>query len=108
MFSGITVSESEKYEVQGRAYAELKIAESNAATIRISLIAYSERLKGFDSFLKQFLSDPLAVGSIKALIADHIKADYRNLVSSSLESNVDELVKETKRIAELKTLIAKF
>ncbi len=102
------MSESEKYEAQGRAHAELKIAKSTAATVRASLLSYSERLEEFNKFVKQFLKDPLAVGSIRPLIAEHVKADYRNLISSSFESNVDDLVKETKRIAELQAQIDNF
>jgi hypothetical protein len=102
------MSESEKYEAQGRAHAELKVAKSNAATIRASLLSYSKRLEEISKFVNQFLSDPLAMGSSNRSVAEHLKADCRNLFSSSFESNVDELVKEVKRAAELQDQINNF
>jgi hypothetical protein len=101
------VSESEKFEKQGRAHAGLKEARANAATLHASLLRYSQRLDETNAYLKQFLSDPLDEGGYVSA-ADHVKANYRNLTSSSFESDVDGLVMELKRARDLKEQIEKF
>jgi hypothetical protein len=102
------MSESEKFEAQGRAHAGLKEAKSNAATIRASLLNYGKRLGEASAFLKQFLADPLTHGANQVPISECLKGDFRNLKSSSFENNVDQLVAEVKRAQELQQQIDNF
>lgn len=102
------MSDSEKFEEQGRAHAALKEAKANSATLRAALLRHSQRLGEMSAFIKQFLADPLAVGSSQMPMAEHIKADYRNLTSSSFEGNVDQLVAEIKRMHELQQQVDHF
>ena len=101
------MGDAEKYEAQGRAHAGLKEAKANAATAHASLLNYSKRLEETNAFLKAFLSNPLSQdGYITP--AEVVKSNYRNLTSSTFESNVDELVTELKRAKELQEQIDKF
>jgi hypothetical protein len=101
------MSESEKFEMQGRAHAGLKESKSNAATVRTSLMAYSKRLEDATKFLREFLSDPLANGH-NMPISECLKGDLRNLNSSTVERHIDQLVAETKRANELQEQINNF
>ena len=73
------MTESEKFEQQGRARAELKEAKSNAAALRAGLLSYSKGLEEANLFLKRFLSDPLAEGANHLPISEHLKADFRSI-----------------------------
>lgn len=101
------MSDSEKYEIQGRAHAGLKEAKSNIATLRTSLLAYAKRMEEASLFLKRFADDPLAEAAFKST-GELIKDDVRNLRSSSFENNVDELIREVKRARELQEQIDNF
>jgi hypothetical protein len=52
------MSEQEEFAEQGRAYNSLKKSKANIATIRASLLRYSQRLQETNSFLKEFPNGP--------------------------------------------------
>ena len=102
------MTDSEKFEAQGRAYSGLKEAKSNIATLRTSMEAYRKRLHDSVSSITRFLENPAAIGGDGQTMAEYIKSIYRSLRNDQFEANADELAREVQRESDLQKLIDNF
>jgi hypothetical protein len=102
------MSDSEKFEAHGRAYARLKDMKSSAATAKAILLEYSERLDSTNKLVKQFINDPLYKSSSYIQLSDHLKGEIGRLSVAELANQVDELVYTTKQLIELQAQIDSF
>ncbi len=104
------MSESERYEAQGRAHAALKEARSNLATLQTVIKAYIDQLSGTAALGRQFLSDPHHKSATFVPIAEELKRQAQAVeqASGGLGKLVDELLEQAARIRELEEQVAKF
>lgn len=102
------MSESEKFEAQGRAHAALKEARANVATIRVKLAEYVRELAHVSSLISKFASDPLQENSSGIPLWRHLKTTLQSLNGSSAADLIEELVREKERVEQLEAQIREF
>ena len=99
------MSESEKYEAQGRAHANLKEAKSTVATIKATLQEYVRCLEETSRSLTRFL----AYTDDNSHLAHSCKEDIKSVSERErICGLVDQLVTESKRVAELQKQVDRF
>jgi hypothetical protein len=102
------MSESEKFEEQGRAHASLKAAKSIAATRAASLAAYERDLENAAALVHQLVQNPLRVEP-RMKLSDHVKQVLNGLQKpADAIAAIDELVAETERAEQLQSQIDNF
>jgi hypothetical protein len=104
------MSEQDKFEAQGRAYAALKTATSNAATLTVSLREYSKRLKDLSRAIDTLLHDPAQrdpPGTIKSYY-ESVMDELRQLETDRAILQIKELHEETSKALLLHEQIEKF
>jgi len=102
------MSDAEKFEIQGRAHAALKMARSNAATIKAQLIEYAKKLEDDAAMIRRFVNDPIfkqpsSFIPISANLKNHLSIGLRNAPEL-----IDQLAQETETILELEEQIKQF
>jgi len=103
-----TMSEQEQFEIQGRAYADLKKAQGKAATIRVGLTEHGRTFVELGHLLEQFVRNPNHVNPNYVSLAGHLKESVAQVNGDSIVKLIDELQAELARIAELQSQIEKF
>ena len=99
------MSEQEQYAAQGRAHANLKQARSRAAAINTSLREYIRDLEDVARSMTRFVSSP--GGNLQ--LYHSLKESVRCVAErEKICGLVDDLVTETKRVAELEEQIDRF
>lgn len=100
------MSESEKFEFQGRAHAQLKEARSNIATLRSRLKGLPYDLQSLAAAVEREVRDPSPFDIETTAVAGRVRqmGDLLGVVAPLFE----ELRKESKRARELEALIADF
>jgi hypothetical protein len=103
------MSDSEKYEAQGKAHAALKQAKSNVATLNASLAEYARALAEASALVVRFLQDPLLQTPSLIRLSEHLKITALALDDPKRVARlVDELAAEAVRVKELQELVDKF
>jgi hypothetical protein len=103
------MSDSEKYEAQGRAMAALKQGKGNVATLHSSLAEYARRLSEASALVGRVLRDPLFQTPSFIRLSEHLKASLLELDDPKrIGRLVDELTAETARVQELQEQVDKF
>ena len=103
------MSDQEKFEAQGRAYAALKAARANVATLTVSLREFSTVLRELSAAINAFVLDPAQrdPGAIKpqyANIQDHL----RRLSTGRAILELEEIREEASKARLLEEQIEKF
>ena len=103
------MSDQEKFEAQGRAYAAVKTARSNVATLTVSLREFSTMLRELSAAIDAFVLDPARrdPGAIKpqyANIQDHL----RRLSTERAVFELGEIQEEAAKARLLQEQIEKF
>jgi predicted SAM-dependent methyltransferase len=73
------MSESEKFEKQGRAHDALKKAKSNTATLKVSIAQYAKDLHEVANLLSAFAADPTAKSPSFTPLSEHLKSEIGQL-----------------------------
>jgi hypothetical protein len=102
------MSESEKFETQGRAHAALKQAKSNAATLTIKLNEYASELRELASIVSDFIQEPTRKNVAGNPLAYHLKNRISVATSRKASEWIDELVTETEVARTLQEQIENF
>jgi len=76
------MGESEKFEAQGRAHAQLKEARSTIATIEAELLRYSRLFRDLGEPVEQFAHDPAFKNDAYISLSGHIKAQATQIPRS--------------------------
>ena len=103
------MSEQEKFEAQGRAYADLKTAKSNIATLTVALREFSKTLRELSGEIDNLLADPARIEpkAIKPQ-AENLGDHLRRLDTGSAAFHLSEIHKEATKARFLEEQIAKF
>lgn len=91
------MSEEEKFEAQGRAYAELKKARSNVVTLTTSLQESAKDLEEISRDLDRLLGDPE-----DQRLALELQERLRGISSERIAARIAELDRESQRALLLK------
>jgi len=103
------VSESDKFEAQGKAHASLKEARSNIHTITTSLNDYSRCLQELSRLVDRFVKDPHFKNANLIALSEHLKASLLQLQEPNAVARlVDELVAESNRSKVLQEQVDRF
>jgi hypothetical protein len=103
------MSESEKFEAQGRAQAALKQAKSNVATLNTSLNECARQLSEVSSLIAQFVKDPHLKQHGILRLSEHLKTSASTLPNpDTITRLVDELVAESTRVKDLQEQVDQF
>ena len=95
------MSESEKFEAQGKAHAALKQGRSNVATINSVLREYGRRLEEIGRLVPRFLAGP-------ELTHNELKKSMENLETERMLKLVDEFKAESAQVSELQEQVDNF
>ena len=102
------MSDSEKFEAQGRAYAALKEVKSNVDTAGAALHEHARRFGDAKALIERFVADPNQKNESYISPSEHLKTTIGQLEIGAVAQLVDELKAESVRIAQLQEQIAKF
>jgi hypothetical protein len=103
------MSESEKFEAQGRAQAALKRSKSNVATINVSLQEHARSFAEVGGLIGQLIRDPLFRNDGVFPLSEHLKTSVAQLPTpESIASLVDALVSESMTLKELQKQVDQF
>lgn len=103
------MSESEKYEAQGRAYAALRQARANAATLQSRLDSYVKEWTQATAALSHIVANPLALDEDGKLVWPAMRLSIGVLQSpSTVVQLIEELVTESRNVQRLQAQVDKF
>jgi hypothetical protein len=103
------MSESEKYEAQGRAYARLKETTANVATLKAELGEYVRSLRDVANLVADFINDPEKKNASFVPLYGHVKDKVEALPgSSTITRRMDDLREQIALMKELKDQVDKF
>ena len=98
------MSESEKFEQQGKTHAALKRGRSNVATMSSKLSDYRRTLDEINRLIYHFLAKPENFASTAAAL----KQSMRSLETERMIQLVDELTAESAQVQELQEQVDQF
>jgi hypothetical protein len=103
------MSDSEQYEIIGRAHASLKRSRARIAAITIKLNEYGKELSELGDMVRRFTGDPLyentAMREFKVPKGNNLKMHLSKARHSEVPSLIDELVAEMESAQELQRQI---
>jgi len=94
------MSESEKFEQQGKTYAALKNAKSNVATITSALNDYARQMEEVNRLISRLLANPEHRQDY-ILISTHLKQKMESLETERMVKLVEEFAAESAQVREL-------
>lgn len=103
------MSESEKYEAQGRAYASLKQARSNIATIKAALLHHARYFADVERLLTQLAKEPNAANAAGMSLAGHLETLLEGLPDGKTVAKlIDDLAGQSAWASRIEEQISKF
>jgi len=102
------MSDAEKYEAQGRAHAALKLARSNAATIKSQLLEYAKKLEDDSGMVRRFVDNPTFKHPNSNTPASVNLKEHLSMGLQNAPELIDQLTKETESILALDEQIRQF
>lgn len=102
------MTNDERATIYGRAMLELKDCTRNIAALSAYFSDYANRLIAASHAAKSFASNPLAISPSQIPFSEHVKDENLSLTRANFGDKVDEMVRLSKRVQELKAQVDEF
>jgi len=103
-----TVTNEERWQIEGRTREALRQAKKNVASLKIEIEEYAEKLKEGAESLRHFVANPVGPGPTGMTSRQYTLHFFKTMIAAEIQQKLAEYEHESERVQDLEKKVGAF